>query len=155
MKVLALDQSTSCVGYCIMESDTEEIVACGAIEIHGRSLDEKISNVKRAALKLIADNSVEAFAIEDIQYQNNQRTYKVLSELLGVLSNAYFERDYLYHVIPPVTWKGYCGIKGKRREEQKMNTIVMVKERFDMTVTEDCADAIGIALYMCSLLRGA
>lgn len=58
-----------------------------------------------------------------------------------------FDEDVALYLIPPVAWKGHCEIKGKKRAEQKANTIKMVRQLYGLDVSEDVADAIGIGRY--------
>jgi len=53
-----------------------------------------------------------------------------------------FEKKYLFFTISPSQWKSTCGIKGRKREEQKKNAQLFVKKKFDIDVDEDIADAI-------------
>lgn len=153
MRVLALDQSTSCCGYCLMESSTKQILLFGHELFSGTNIDEKISSVKSWLTKLIEETKPECFIIEDIQFQNNQRTYKILAELLGVLSNLYFENAYPYEVVSPSSWRSFCGIKGRARKEQKENAISFIKEKYGLKPTEDEAEAICMALYGSNLFE--
>ena len=150
--VLGLDQATNVCGYCLMERKEEgnNIVDVGVVHIKGNSVEEKISYLKHWVIEYAEKYKPNYFVLEDIQYQNNQRTYKVLAELLGVLSNVYHENEVNYIVVPPVTWKSFFGIKGKARKEQKENTRKYIKDKFDIEVSEDEADAICIALYGCN-----
>lgn len=151
MLILGLDQATNVCGYCLMECSQNEhnVVDAGVVHIKGDSVDEKISYLKHWVVEYADKYNPDCFILEDIQYQNNQRTYKVLAELLGVLSNVYHENEVNYRIVPPVTWKSKFNIKGRARKEQKENTIKYVKERFGLDVTNDEADAICIAMYGC------
>lgn len=85
--------------------------------------------------------------IEGVQFQNNYRTYSQLSQMQGVIFNILFTRDIAFRLIEPTAWKSYSKIKGKKRVEQKENTILMVRNKFDLNVSEDEADAIGIGIW--------
>ena len=61
----------------------------------------------------------------------------MLAELLGVICNSFFETKLRYQVVPPVTWKAYCGIKSKVRKEQKAETVTMVMDKFGIRASED------------------
>lgn len=91
--------------------------------------------------------------IEDIQLQraNGERenvlVFKKLAWLQGVLMNYFREIGMEYDVVPSVTWKSYNEVKGKTRTDQKKNAQLKVKRFFDISVTQDEADAILIGRY--------
>ena len=76
------------------------------------------------------------------------KTYKKLAMLMGVLVCLFQEMGLPHMVVPPTRWKSYCGIKGKKRDEQKANTILFAEEKFGLEdITEDIADAISLCWY--------
>lgn len=87
-------------------------------------------------------------ALEDVTQQFNPQVFKLLSKLLGVIENMLYENNILYDVISPGTWRKACKVKGRKRVEQKENTRVWVKNKYDFDVTEDECDAIGIGYCM-------
>lgn len=150
MRIIAFDQATNITGWCIF--DNKKLLNYGIIDTSKfKSVDEKISKQKKEIQKLIKKYKPELFAIEDIQYQQNQYTYKILAELLGVISNTFFENEYPFVIISPSKWKSYCNIKGRKREEQKVNAIQFVKDKFNIDVISDIADAICIGWYTANL----
>lgn len=152
MIVLAVDQSTAKCGYAVYDTEAKRFLRTGAHDIPSNpNVDARISYIKQWLIRLIAYYKPQLIVSEDIQYQNNQHTYKVLAELLGVICNTFYEGKMNYQIVPPVTWKSYCGIKGKNRKEQKKETIQMVRDEFNILASEDEADAIGLLVYGCRL----
>ena len=49
-----------------------------------------------------------------------------------------------YKVCPTNTWRSHCGVKGKTRVDKKRSMQNIVKKEFDVSVSDDEADAIGI-----------
>jgi Holliday junction resolvasome RuvABC endonuclease subunit len=103
---------------------------------------EKISEIKKYIIKLIKKYNPEVISIEDIQFQKSYEVYRKLAELKGVLENLLFEKEYLFFTISPSTWKSTCGVKGRKRVEQKANAQLFIKKNFNIDVDEDIADAI-------------
>lgn len=100
------------------------------------------------AVKQIIDIEKPDFVvIEAVQYQKNMRVFSQLSQLQGVLFSLFFELDIGFTIIEATAWKSFCKISGQKREEQKANTIQMVKDTYGIEVTEDEADAIGIGRW--------
>ena len=85
--------------------------------------------------------------IEDIQYQNNIQTFKVLAKLQGVLINTCIEHNLTYHVVHSATWKSFNNVKGKARLQQKEEAQRVVKTLYQLKVTQDEADAICMGRY--------
>ena len=150
MRVFALDQASKITGWSLFENTTllrYGIIDFGQDKLEEVEWDARILKLKIEVLKLIKKYKPELFICEDIQFQQNQKVYKLLAEILGVILNTFNEQEFLYEKISPSQWKGFCQIKGKARKEQKENTIKFVKEKFGNDVSEDEADAIGIGWY--------
>ncbi|SHO53690.1 crossover junction endodeoxyribonuclease RuvC [Anaerocolumna xylanovorans DSM 12503] len=85
--------------------------------------------------------------IEDTQYHQNPAAFRTLSQLQGLIMAYLFEFYLPFYIVPATAWKSCCGIKGAHRTEQKKNTQIYVKNTFGISVSEDEADSIGIAVY--------
>lgn len=150
MQILALDQSTACTGYAIFINQNLE--KSGIFKPSGE-LFERIHKTKEYIKELIQNNSIDYVFIEDIQYQKNQKTYKILANLQGVIIDLLIELEIPFEVVPPSRWKAWNQIGGKRREQQKENAKRKCQEIFKREVAEDEADAICIGLYALHLLE--
>ena len=53
-----------------------------------------------------------------------------------------------YKICPTPTWRAHCGVKGQSRIEKKRSMKGLVKKWFDVQITDDEADAIGIGKYL-------
>lgn len=163
--ILALDQSTTKVGYSLWQNG--ELIKYGTFSPRSHSIvDVRIHEIGfwfTGILDILEkdcegglDNTL--FLFEDIQFQTkingsnkyfgnhdgNVITFKVLSMLLGVLKNICVDKNLHYSIVSPSSWKSVIGVKSKYREEQKKETKNIIKEEFDLDVSEDIADAIGI-----------
>lgn len=150
MRILALDQSTACSGFAIFIN--QNLKKSGIYKPQGE-LFQRINQTKEYIRELILDNDIDYVFIEDIQYQKNQKTYKILANLQGVIINLLIEFNIRFEIIPPSSWKSFNKIKGRKRAEQKKNTQEKCKEMFGSEVMEDEADAICIGLYALHLLE--
>lgn len=150
MNILAIDQSTALTGYAIFINQNFE--KSGIYKPSGE-LFERIHQTKKYIKELIQDNNIEYVFIEDIQYQKNQKTYKILASLLGVLIDLFIELQIQFEIVPPSKWKAWNQIGGRKREQQKENTKKKVKEIFERDFEEDEADAICIGLYALHVLK--
>jgi Holliday junction resolvasome RuvABC endonuclease subunit len=146
-KILALDQSTRITGWSII---TEK-----GIKSHGKlvvsdtnaPIQERFEEMFNLISELI-DKTKPAFVVfEGTQYQNNAGAFGSLSKLQGLIMALLFLRNIGYFIVEPTCWKSYCHIEGRRREQQKSNTKKFVAEKYGLIVSEDEADAIGIATW--------
>jgi Holliday junction resolvasome RuvABC endonuclease subunit len=152
LRILSFDQSTKLTGWAFFNN--KELEGYGIIDGSKiKNLDEKLLFQKNKIIKLYNNFSPDFVIIEDIQYQKNIFTYKELAELLGIISNYFYEHKINYLIIPPSQWKSYCDIKGRKRAEQKENTIQFVKNKFNIDVSDDIADAICIGWYGTNIIK--
>lgn len=141
MKVLGIDQATT-TGVAI--------VSDGNLEFYDKKTfdgewEDKVSKIKSYMDKIIQYYSPDIIAIENIQYQANQDVYRKLAELKGVLENYLFDNNLDYRIVSPSTWKSICEIKKQGRLSEKKQSQEFVKKMFNVSVTQDEADAINIA----------
>lgn len=149
-----MDQATNICGYCLMNSEDYAIIKTGSIHLQGNNVQERIAKLKQTVNLIIENYRPDYFVLEDVQYQNNPKTHKILSELLGVLENYYYENTKNYLVVSVNTWRsGFLNIKEKNRTKAKQATIEYIKKEYDLEVDNDAADAIGLARYGCYFLN--
>ncbi len=144
MKILAIDQATKVSGYALFINN--KLKECGVVASDKDETNpiERIRQMGLELQKLIHTTQPDYVVFENVQYQRNQGTFKMLSQLQGVLMEILFELNIDFTIIESTAWKSFCGIKGKDRAPQKLNTKVFVKEAYNQDCTEDEADAIGI-----------
>lgn len=160
-RILALDQATHISGWSLWDDDN--LVKYGAFECKSRNAVERLSIIRMWLISLISNFKPDIVVLEDIQMQDfsaksnklyesksNQigvTTYKSLAELLGVLKVQLFDTNIEFKVIPSGTWRKGVGVKGIHRADRKRSAQNLVKQWFDINVTEDEADAICLGKY--------
>lgn len=145
MKILAFDQATRFTGVSLVEDN--QVVYYELINTSKISkLQFKISFIKNRMLQLINEYKPDKIVFEDVQYQSNQKTFKILSKLLGNLEVAALECGYECGVIPVTTWRGILGFPKGNRKESKNNAINYIKNININIKYDDVAEAICIAL---------
>lgn len=147
MKIICLDQSTKVTGYSIWKN--KELHSYGTLDADPKEKNpmERMYQMYFKIKELIDDIKPDFVVIEGVQFQNNYKTYSQLSQLQGIILSILFERDLQFIFLEPTAWKAFCKIKGRKRIEQKANTIQMVKDKFGLELSEDICDAIGIGLW--------
>ena len=143
MKLIAFDQSTTRSGYCIMEMGSGDIIESGVIipNKNDETIDRIIYTIKRC-LNLVRTNEIAFVFIEGVQNQRNPKVFEVLAKLAGALEVMLHESGYLVNVVKASEWRKRVGIKGRKRADVKKEAIDMVKELYDLDVSEDEAEAI-------------
>jgi Holliday junction resolvasome RuvABC endonuclease subunit len=155
MKAIGFDQSTKITGYSVWIN--KKLIKYGTLEVKNADKFnpwERMREMYWLISDFLDNEKPDIVGFEGVQFQNNYSVYQVLSEMRGVLATALIERDVAFVDIMPTEWKSFCKIQGKKREDQKLNTIQMVKREFNIDVTEDEADSIGLGLCLLSKIRG-
>lgn len=147
IKFLCLDQATKISGYSVFEG--KNLITYGTLEVDQKEKNpiERMKQMNDKIIELFDSLSPDFIVFEDVQFQQNYGTFQQLSQLQGVLMGYLFKTNIGFEIIQPSAWKSFCGIKGRKREEQKKNTQIFVKNKFGIDCTEDESDAIGIGVW--------
>lgn len=149
---IGLDQATHITGYSIY--DGKELIYAGTFEATAEDEIARDIEIKNWLWQLITQWRPDIIGLEGIQLQqfNNKMvgitTYQTLARLQGILMAECYEAEVDYKIVPPSTWRSHCGVKGRARTDRKRSMQQKVKEWFDITVSDDVADAIGIGKYI-------
>lgn len=145
--ILALDQSTKATGYSVFIED--RLFNYGTLEVDKNEKNpiERMKLMYDKIKRLTDVVSPDYIVFENVQFQNNYGTFQQLSQLQGVVMAFLFETNIGFTIIEPSAWKSCCGIKGRKRVEQKKNTQIFVKDTYNIDTCEDEADAIGIGTW--------
>ena len=146
IKILNLDQSTKATGFSVF--DAGELVDYGLLEANPKSttiermriMCEKIDN-------LIKQIQPDFVVFENIQLQGGVNTFQILAQLQGLVIGILYKFDLPFIIVEPSSWKSCCGVKSKKRAEQKENTKIFVMNEFGIQASEDECDAIGIGVW--------
>lgn len=161
-RILALDAATSITGYAIY--DDKVLVGYGTFRTTTTlTATERINQVKNWLKAALKEWEPDFVGIENIQLQKygnrdtdvQVKTFQTLANLQGVLLDVIFEACIDSDLVRPSEWRSYCGINDgdQRRDAKKKQTQAKVKVWYDMTCTEDEADAICIGKYFCNKLK--
>ena len=150
-RVLALDQATKVSGYSIF--DDNKLIKYG---IFSTNLDNEIKrdlDIKNWLINLINNWQPDYIALEGIQLQEDTgrkigvTTFETLARLQGILMATVEELNLPYLICPTNTWRKYSNVKGRARTDKKRSAQLIIKKDYDISVTEDEADAILIGKY--------
>ena len=153
-RTLALDQATHITGYSIF--DGAQLTYYNSFEVSGADETERIHQLKIWLISAIENYKPDLIGIEGIQYEEHMgaTTFQSLARLQGVIMDLCYELKIPLQIAPAATWRGHCKVKGKTRSDKKASMQRLVKEWFDVTVSDDCADAIGIGKFVSEAHQG-
>ena len=146
-RLLALDQATKITGWALFSDG--KLLRFGAFESNLDNEIERDNEIKNWLINVIENWHIDFVALEGIQYEEKFgiTTFSTLARLQGILMSQLTEQGIPYTICHTATWRNFCGVKGKTRSDRKRSMQLLVKEWYDVTVTDDCADAIGIGHY--------
>lgn len=157
-RILALDQATYISGWAIFDNDN--LIRYGT---YTTNLSDEISrdnSIKNWLITMIDNWQPDIIGIEGIQFQDESSGYKVpvttfqmLARLQGILMEVCYENKIECIVCPTNTWRHHCKVTGKYRTDKKRSMQNIVKKLYDISVSNDEADAIGIGKYLADLVN--
>ena len=156
-RIIGIDQATHITGFAVI--DDGKLVRTGIYEASGEDEVARCHDIKLWLISLIQNWRPDYIGFEGIQFQENsinngqRRTmgvtvFQALARLQGILMETAYELNIPFEVCPTNTWRNHCGVKGKTRNDKKRSMQLIVKEKYNVTVSDDIADSIGIATYM-------
>jgi len=147
--LLAIDQASVTSGYAVFKDG--ELVNYGKFTFNDDVIAERLVKIRAKVIELIQEYDIDEVAFEDIQMQgnvaNNVQTFKVLSEVFGVIAETLQEKKMKYTIVMAGTWKSTLGIKGRTRPEQKKNAQEYVLKTYNVKAIQDVCDAICIGTH--------
>lgn len=156
-KILALDPSTKCIGWAILDTETDTIVNAGDYKPAGNSLDDKLAdcydwfNVEFFAM------ACDVLAIELPIYHRNVKTLRTLAQLAGVLRLAASEWSETIIEILPAERRLALGVPIKLTgmpAKQQIRRLVNATYGLDLKPDQhDISDAVAVAVAAARKLR--
>ena len=147
-RILALDQASHVTGYSIF--DGPNLVSYGTFEAKETDEAKRFHEIRLWLISMVENWQCDIIGIEGIQYQQTMgvTTFQTLARLQGVLMDLCIELNIPYVICPTNTWRAHCGVKGTKRTDKKRSMQLLVKQWYDVTVSDDIADAVGIGKYV-------
>lgn len=150
--LLALDLSTQSSGWALKDLKTQELVDYGCITSSKKDAIVRITEMRSALSEILsAHPSIQKVIAEEVRLDNlNLHTQKLLTYTQFALIDSIYQTnpEIKYEFIQPSSWRSKIGIKtgrGIKRAELKKKDIEYVKDKYNIEVNDDIADAIGIA----------
>lgn len=157
-RTLALDQASKVTGYAIY--DDTKLVKYGTFSTSAADDVERFAAIKSWLLSMFSSWHFDFIGIEGIQYQEGSEgnkmgvtVFQTLARLQGVIMLVCHEAKIPFEICPTNTWRHACGVKGKSRTDRKRSMQLLVQQWYDVKVSEDEADAIGIGHYLVQYIQ--
>lgn len=169
-RILGVDASTNSIAFCILED--KKVVSHGEIFFEGSTIYERILDAKRKvkALSALGLFQVDFMAIEAGIMVRSPAVAIKLAYVFGTIMGEILDDHIKVIEVTPITWQSYIGnknfskaekaelrannpghaeswYKNKTREIRKQRTVDFVKSMGVVTVSDNVADAAGIAWY--------
>ena len=146
-KVLSVDQSTRCSGYCLVEDN--QYICSGVVDLSKSTLEtpERSFEMAKAIWKLIKKYKPTNLVIEDVQNQNSTKTVIILSRLQGMIIGYAEAHDIQTHILAPTVWRRELNYKqgpNVKRAELKQQSADYVNDKYGFVKTEDENEAIAL-----------
>lgn len=147
MTLCCLDQSTKLTGYSVWEDG--KLVKHGVIDAsYITDKNERTAKMYKSIRNLIESVKPDYAVIEETQFQSNQKTYRTLAQLQGLIFAIFIDNGIGYMTVEPLMWKSHIGIKSRKREDQKRETMEYVSSRYNIDLqTDDESDSIAIGIW--------
>lgn len=147
-RILALDQASHITGYALFEG--KQLIKWGTYEAKSKTEDARTHEINEWLQSKIYSWELDYIGLEGIQYQENfgVTTFQTLARLQGVLINTCFDQNIRYEICPTNTWRHHCNVKGRSRCDKKKSMQLLIKKWYDISVSDDIADAIGIGKFI-------
>ena len=147
MKILSLDLSTKSTGWCIGQN--QSIISHGCITASSKDVIKRIIKMRDELSKIIKDNKIQKIIMQQVRLQLSSHTSKILMWLQGIITMTTYEINpkIEWDFIGPSTWRAALKIKqgpGIKRNDLKSQDIQYVKNKYNIIVNDDEADAICI-----------
>lgn len=152
LRILALDQASRISGWSVF--DGKELTSYGTYEVKTTEEAQRFHEVNMWFISMIENWKPDYVALEGIQYEKQMgvTTFQTLARLQGILMETCTQHSLPFKICHTGTWRSHCHVKGKARSDVKRSMQLIVKEWLDISVSEDCADAIGIGKYLADTL---
>lgn len=142
-KLISLDTSTSCTGWCVFINGTYS--KSGVID-KKKIKDGKLrlKEMCSAILSFIAKEKPDIIVIENTVVTRNAEAQRMLTMILGVVYGYCITYDIDYYLLRPTEWRSLISKekKGRKRDELKLWSINKVKDLYGIDISDDESDAI-------------
>lgn len=152
-RVIGLDQSSHKTGYSVFDDGV--LISYGVFEASGDQ-NERMIQLCEWLDSMLAAWQPDEVGIEETQYNPRSNdndtvrahdTFKLLSQIMGACLITILRSGTKASTVIIPTWRHHCKVRGNTRTDQKRSAQMLVKQWYDLVVTDDESDAICIGKY--------
>lgn len=147
-RMVSADTSTTCTGLALyINGKLKEYIELSLPSKKYHDTEERMSLMAKNIVTTLSKWKADMVYIEIPQGAGgNVKLARQLGEMLGVVRGWCASHDADYTEMEPSEWRAWAGFDqgGKKRPELKQMSIDLVKERHNIDVGDDVADAINI-----------
>ena len=154
MNILSLDLSSKSSGWAFFEDN--KLIDYGCITSASTDLIKRIYIMRDGIQEVLNKYAIDKVYVEEVRPQGgfgagNIQTHRALMWLQAAIAFMLhdFNKKIVLEYVYPSTWRATIGIKngrGIKRESLKQADIAFVKERYNISVNDDIADAICLGI---------
>lgn len=148
IKILGIDASTKCSGYCVM-NEYGSLIFYSSFDFKSeKDIQERIDLQIKEFINLFKKEKPDICYIENTWNKNNIETTKALTNIIGAIRCLCIKYKCGFNLVLPSTWRSVIGIDGGKnikRDEFKKRAIKWVNKKYSIDVSDDEAEAICIA----------
>ena len=146
MNILSLDLSTKSTGYAI-GNNQQQLLKYGCITASSKEPIARIIKIQKQIKQLIQNYKIDIIIMQQVRPQFNSHTNKILMWMqAATVIGAYEINSKIQFIfINPSQWRAALKIKqgrGVKRQILKQQDINYVKDKYNINVNDDEADAI-------------
>lgn len=102
----------------------------------------------------ITKEGIRVVCIEDVQNQNNNQVFKMLTILQGIMKYVVVHKhNKELIIIPPQEWRSYHNMGAGKREEMKQKAIERVCQIYGKELTDDEAESVLLGAYAMNKIK--
>ena len=151
-RVIGFDNASHNMGVAIFDSG--KLVFYKLLQFNQGTTIQRLNKIRDVLEEqIIPDWEPDIIQIEGIQHQASYATYEVLTKLQGIFEMAADRFGVRIEKDRSSTWRSHFNINRRKREDDKKAAISLVKDMYDIEVTDDIAEAILIAKYRSDMLN--
>lgn len=146
VRFVGLDASSKKTGVAFLVNG--KLRSCGLLDYSKYTdREERMALMCKAIINKLDEFKPNILYIEDSWNAANVEVTKLLTRIMGVTYGWALQNNCEWNSILPSSWRKYCGINQskKKREELKQASIDYVKQRYDIDVNDDVADAVALS----------
>ena len=149
VKVLALDTSSNVTGWALFTNS--HYTNSGVINLrHEKELNRRMRLMCLKIMALIKEINPTYVVVEQLNSTRNAHTVRVLSKIIGSAYNYCITTGTNYEEMSCAVWRRIVGIKGRKTEYLKQESVNRVASKYDKCVDDNEADAINLCEAYCS-----